>query len=638
MPRYEVVEKKWVTAGFFIQVVRIPEEVINAKLAILSDGSGRLSWARYVMFLVNTCVVSVENIFSFLSSLANTEISNDERQNTVIELRDIILEVNPLLNPNGLVITKENIIKLPEQTDSLDETRPLVNNPSWEIAGLDFTNITRENYPTGDEINDQSIIPFSPTGTAYSSDQLVPYEWEKLDIPILVIAYSPNDVVDVFKKRFKFPDKETYKKYIVISCIHDSALLFQLLDQMDFVSKYGVEELTNDLYNISVEINPFLAWEDIDLILVKKEVEKVLNKKRAKHSKFSKKKNKNKKEQKEDTSYESLEEVPLAEIASLPERLKKQVIGQEEAINKVCENIRLARSGLKRTDVPIGVFLFSGRSGVGKTHLAKMLAQELCHNSEALIRLDGAEYSQRHEISKILGAPPGYVGHDNASPFLEMVNKTPFNVILLDEIDKAHNRLYDVFLSVFDDGRLTDSKGEVVTFGNSIIIMTANVGVKEVDAISNRIGLGDTAVLTDQKAAKTITEALKQKFRPEFLNRIDGQVVFNSLSQEVCYKIIDLAFTELNGYLLDKNTSVVYTDEVKEFIFKEGFDSNYGARPLNRAMKRLVYLPLSKLLLSSEKINGKRIYISVFNDKLDISYKTTKFKKKTTKKRAILED
>ena len=632
MARYDVIEKRWEAAGFDIQVVKIPENVINDKLAILSDGSGRLTWTKYTAFLIDTCVLNTNKIRQFLTSFTESSTSVDQNVAILDDLKKVILEVNPLLNPELLIINSENRIKVPAQTDTPDTTRLLVDNPAWNQTGFDFG--LEDDSPF-----DEPIIPFVPKSVSYSPDQLVPYEWDRLDVPLLVVSFSPSDVVNIFKKRYKFPSKDIYMRYIVTQCIHDSDSLFYLLDHMRYTEKYGVELLSKELYGIAIEINPFLDWDEIDLDKVRRDVEKANNKNRKhKHSKYSKTKRraagKRDGSKGERVAYSELSEVPVDEILSLSDRLRRQVIGQDEAIERVCESVRLAHTGLKRPDVPIGVFMFSGRSGVGKTHLAKVLAEELCHNPEALVRLDGAEYSQRHEVSKILGAPPGYVGHDNTSPFLKLVGDTPFNVILIDEIDKAHSRLYDVFLSVFDAGRLTDNKGDIITFGNSIIIMTANIGVKEVDAIGKRIGLGDVAKLTQEKTEKAVKEALKKKFRPEFLNRIDAHIVFNSLTTEVCHRIIDLAFQELSGFLAERNITIKYTDAVRNYIAKVGFDPDYGARPLNRAMKKEIYLPLSDQLLSGGHSSDVDVSVSMKGDKVTFKFNSAKTAaKKTTRKK-----
>ncbi len=284
-------------------------------------------------------------------------------------------------------------------------------------------------------------------------------------------------------------------------------------------------------------------------------------------------------------------------LVNMEEELKKVVVGQDEAIEKISKAIRRARAGLKDPNRPIGSFVFLGPTGVGKTELAKQLAKFLFDSEEALIRVDMSEYMEKFNVSRLVGAPPGYVGYEEGGQLTEKVRRKPYSVILLDEIEKAHPDTFNVLLQVLDDGILTDGLGRKVDFKNTILIMTSNIGTRDLK-IDKVLGFGD-AKQTDEheKIKDSIDEAVKKIFSPEFLNRVDDFIVFRQLSRESLFSIVEIAVIKLKKRLDTQNIKIVVSDKAKEFIVEKGFDRVYGARPLRRALQRYLEDPLSEEIL-----------------------------------------
>ncbi len=298
-------------------------------------------------------------------------------------------------------------------------------------------------------------------------------------------------------------------------------------------------------------------------------------------------------------------------LVHMEDRLHERVIGQEEAIAAVAAAIRRARAGLKDPRRPIGSFIFLGPTGVGKTELAKALAQFLFDDEDALVRVDMTEYQERHTVSRLIGAPPGYVGYDEAGGLTEAVRRRPYRVVLFDEIEKAHADVFNVLLQIMDDGRLTDGHGRTVDFRNTVIIMTSNLGT---GAVRERIGFNTTAREVKDEHARMKAEAeraLKSFFRPEFLNRVDEVIVFKPLTAEELGQIVELLLNELRRRLGERGIALELSDEAKAALVKEGFDPAYGARPLRRVIQRRVESPLSKRILAGEFAEGDTARVEI---------------------------
>ncbi len=294
----------------------------------------------------------------------------------------------------------------------------------------------------------------------------------------------------------------------------------------------------------------------------------------------------------------SLQETETARLLHMEEHLRQRVVGQDEAIKAVADAIRRARSGLKDPRRPIGSFIFLGSSGVGKTELAKALAEFLFHDEDALIQIDMSEYGERHTVSRLIGAPPGYVGYDAGGQLTEAVRRRPYRVILFDEIEKAHPDVWNALLQILEEGRLTDGHGRTVDFRNTVVIMTSNIGTRLASRRSGPLGFR-TGTETDEEreAAEEIMQNLRRTFRPEFLNRIDETIIFRMLTREDMIKIVDIQIREVGKRLAEQGMTIEMTPAAKAWLAEKGYDPDFGARPLRRAIQRYVETPLAQHLL-----------------------------------------
>lgn len=306
-------------------------------------------------------------------------------------------------------------------------------------------------------------------------------------------------------------------------------------------------------------------------------------------------------------------------LLNMDSEIKNQIIGQDDAIDKIARAIKRNRVGLKDPNRPIGSFMFLGPTGVGKTLLAKRLAEYLFNSPDALIRIDMSEYMEKFNVSRLVGAPPGYVGYEEGGQLTEKVRRRPYSVVLLDEIEKAHADVFNMLLQVLDEGCLTDSLGRKVDFKNTIIIMTSNIGSRELKDFG--AGIGFNAVVTKQSSEAVVRKALNKKFSPEFLNRVDDIIIFNSLNKDNILSIIDIELAKFVRRVEELGFKLEITPAAKLFVADKGYDSQYGARPLNRAIQTHIEDPLSELLLQGDAKPGQTLVIDVNDDKITASLK-----------------
>lgn len=322
----------------------------------------------------------------------------------------------------------------------------------------------------------------------------------------------------------------------------------------------------------------------------------------------------------------------LQKLAQMKDLMKGKIIGQDEAVNKVVKAIQRNRAGLKDPNRPIGTFIFLGSTGVGKTQLAKVMAKELFDSEDALIRIDMSEYMEKFAVSRLVGAPPGYVGYEEGGQLTEAVRRKPYAVILLDEIEKAHPDVFNILLQILDDGHVTDSLGRKIDFRNTIIILTSNIGTRELKEFGDGVGFGTSAKKSssDARAKSTLENALKRTFAPEFLNRIDDVIVFNNLDKDNISKIIDLELQKVYARIDKLGYKVELSPEAKEFIIEKGWDKNFGARPLKRAIQKYIEDLIAEEIINSSILKEDHIQIRLNKDKSNTEIKILGKKEKTS--------
>jgi ATP-dependent Clp protease ATP-binding subunit ClpB len=318
----------------------------------------------------------------------------------------------------------------------------------------------------------------------------------------------------------------------------------------------------------------------------------------------------------------------VKKLVNMEERLRQRVIGQDVAISHVANAIRRSRAGLSDPRRPIGSFIFLGPTGVGKTELARALAEFLFDDEHNIVRVDMSEYMEKHAVSRLIGAPPGYVGYEEGGQLTEAVRRRPYAVVLLDEIEKAHPDVFNVLLQIMDDGRLTDGKGRTVDFKNTVIIMTSNLGSQflrpEAFNLSGSWTKDKDAAKQFEQATEKVMEALRAHFKPEFLNRVDDIVIFNPLGREQLSRIIELRLEDLRRLLADRKISLELTDRAKELIFARGYDVQYGARPLKRSIQRLVQDPLALKILDGEVLHGDHVVVDTDSKMAELTFKVVR--------------
>jgi ATP-dependent Clp protease ATP-binding subunit ClpB len=293
-------------------------------------------------------------------------------------------------------------------------------------------------------------------------------------------------------------------------------------------------------------------------------------------------------------------------LLHMEDRLRMRVVGQDEAVAAVSDAVRRARAGIQEPDRPIGSFIFMGPTGVGKTELARALAEFLFDDEQAMVRVDMSEYQERHTVSRLIGAPPGYVGYDEGGQLTEAVRRKPYAVVLFDEIEKAHPEVFNVLLQLLDDGRLTDGHGRTVDFKNTVVIMTSNIGSQDIQEYQN----------DEAEMRRRVTEAMRRHFKPEFLNRVDDTIIFHPLDAEVLRQIVGMQVSLVQKRLADRKIEIELTDAARELLAEEGFDMVYGARPLKRVIQRDILNPLASRILAGEIKEGSRVRVDVEGRKL----------------------
>jgi ATP-dependent Clp protease ATP-binding subunit ClpC len=320
-------------------------------------------------------------------------------------------------------------------------------------------------------------------------------------------------------------------------------------------------------------------------------------------------------------------------LARMEEEMQDSVIGQNEAIKKLVRAIKRNRAGLKDPNKPIGTFIFLGPTGVGKTQMAKELAKYLFDTEDSLIRIDMSEYMEKFAVSRLVGAPPGYIGYEEGGQLTEKVRRRPYSIVLLDEIEKAHPDVFNLLLQVLDEGHLTDSLGRKVDFRNTIMIMTSNIGARQLQDFGTGVGFSTTAkeMAREDDQKRVIENALKKAFAPEFLNRVDDMILFNSLKREHIHEIIDIELDKLFVRIKDLGYNIQLTDAAKDFVADKGYDEKFGARPLKRAIQRYLEDPIAEEIINANLNEGDTIKVDFDKKKEEIVVKIQKPRSKKEK-------
>ena len=415
--------------------------------------------------------------------------------------------------------------------------------------------------------------------------------FDLIDEFIKVRSCSEEALSELLKEDVK--NKSSYRRRVVEVCVPDyEEDILQAVGEMD--DEYDTDIVEELLYQICIDVNPGLEIHQVSLPVQDTATEGEPGIIPRPHHTADKQR-----------SYRKVLEIERA--------LRNQVIGQDEAVETLVRAVKKSAVGLQRPGVPIGTFLLVGRTGTGKTELAKALARTLFEDPGRLVRIDCSEYALPHEYAKLIGSPPGYIGHSEGGYLTETVRKKKSCVVLFDEIEKAHSKVHNLLLQLLDEGVLTDSKGQIVSFSQTIVIMTSNLGIERLDALRSRVGFCDfeEEAIDEHNIEEATLEGMRECFRPEFINRIDEVVVFNPLDIPVCTRIARRMLKEVSSLLATQGIQVEFSSGVKSLLAREGFSEEYGARELRRLIKRKIEDPLTDLILTTDLAHNARIQVRV---------------------------
>lgn len=636
------------SADFNILIIEFPAEDINDKLSILATEKGLLYKHFYEDFVLGTCMANSGPFFYHIRRRPELLTKFDKIRNETLEL---VFRYSPGFEPGNIVVNQNNVLKTRASVRPDEMVRPLTENDLWDqdpplssfgpavITGAPDKkdNPFREDDEDLDEPSMDALDfpsdpenPFVDSSNNGSNHNDVPYElvghrWEKLGLHINVRQYEEGEEnLSSLLGGAPFESARGYHLLIVQLCIEDFSDIFHLLDKQGISRNTPPHTLMTELYEIAIGYNSFLKLEDVDLRSIRKEHKskqrnRVRNNRRIAAAGADDRIVRGKKR----TKFADLSKEKLLNLAN---EMKKKIIGQDEAVGLAADAVLRASVGLKREHEPLGVFLFTGNTGVGKTETAKALAECL---GAGLVRIDCQEYQQPHEVAKLTGSPPGYVGYDDGGHLTKDIGKNPFSVILFDEIEKAHSNFHERVLQIIDDGVLTDNKNKKISFKDTIIIMTSNIGVKEVSDINRTLGFGDVATQTEDKTTKAREEALKKKFKPEFLNRVDEVVHFRALEKNDYMIILDILLEEVNTQIQNSKAVILsFNVGAKNFLLDKGIDKKFGARPLRRAIKKHLNTPLAMAILKDEITEGSKAVVSLKKERDGLCFRSAKRAKK----------
>ena len=635
MPDEYTVHKAYIEeVDFEILILGIPEDEVEDKLAFLARDKGHISKSFYEDFILATCIANINMLVAHIKQLTTSPEDTLKIRERVIKE---VLEVNPLLNPDNLIINRNHVVKVRDKDKDLEDgERPISECKAWNTSYYDDV----MDQTGGDPNINVNEPPKKGKNKGLTNKMkriddldfdLVKKWWRRINKYVEIKKFNEEDVASILNHRY-FHNVSSFETYIVSTCVANSEELFIMLDNMGLSKRVAPPILMHEVYEICKAVNPFLTYDNAQDFMDDSDDEdgqtgappRRSGSRMTSHARQNKAKTKKKQK--------LFKDVPKQDLLKLGDMMKVFVIGQDPAVDQIVEAVQRASVGLKDPVKPIGSFLFAGRTGIGKTLTTKVLADELIKDRNNLVTIDCSEYSADHEYAKLIGAPSGYVGHEQGGILTNAVLENPFCVVVFDEIEKASHKIHELLLQILEEGRLTDGKGQKVSFKDAIVVLTSNIGVTEVEKVKKTIGFGDVAELTEDKKQKAIDRAIKKKFKPEFLNRLDSIVHFKNLGKDHYMRIIDIELYKLNENLQTNDTEfkglvLEFDKKVKSFVYKHGIDVDFGARPLKRCIEKEISTPLAARLLRGDIDNDATVVVTTIRGKIDFKVKKNKKKK-----------
>ena len=618
--KYEVIQIPFETIGMSARIMKMDnKQDIESELIIFSRERGIISKGYYEDYVLSVYVVNIGQLLYFINSNKDLVTSFDKFRSEILSK---VYEINPMLNPDGLIINPFGIIKI-DDGQSIIDGYPLVENKSWETGRTSgdavFDDKTLDEIVGPEKANEedkQTLDDHILKAMKEVNKIKHTYEkkwWDRLTMYIIIRKFSKNAINDVISLG-NYNDEESYRSFIVTSFVKDIEAVFALIDRFGLLMKFTPQQMLDEMYMLCVSVNSEIAYDKIGSKTNTAEA----SKKRITQAK----------------NYKALKDISAEKMVGLEKELSELVVGQGEAITTIVKALKRSKIGIKEPKCPIGSFLLAGRTGVGKTLLAKVLADDLFKKEAegGFIRIDCSEYSSDHEYAKLIGSPAGYVRSDEGGILTNAILKNPFSVVLFDEVEKASEKVHQLMLQVMDEGILTDNHGETVSFKDTLILMTSNIGARDVQAIKGTIGFGDVTKVTDKKKNTVISKAIKDTFKPEFLNRLTGTIYFNNMDRGTCSKIVGLELNKINNYINNKRIYVNFSKLVKKLILDEGYSETYGAREIKRTVERFVSDALADYLIVNEiesdvvldtKVKNKKIIYIKSKTIIDFVSKST---------------
>ena len=542
-----------------------------------------------------------------------------------------------------LKVILEELAANPNIIVFIDEIHTLIGAGN-SSGSLDGSNIFKPALARG-EIQCIGATTLDEYRKSFEKDGALERRFQKIMVDASTVSETIKILTNV-KDKYESFHKVSYSPEIIELCVKlsdryitDRQLpdkAFDILDEVGARSQTeqkipeAIEELKKKAAEIKVQKMDVVKRQNYEQAAELRDKErKILVKLDQEKKKFEEESKNNRYPITEENVYDvvsSITKIPVSKMSiddtnaliNMDKVIKSKVIGQDDAVEKVVKSIRRNRIGIKDPNRPIGSFIFLGSTGVGKTHLAKQIAKELFGSEEALIRVDMSEYQEKHTVSRLVGAPPGYVGYEEGGMLTEQVKNKPYSVILFDEVEKAHRDIFSVLLQILDDGHATDSLGRKINFKNTLIIMTTNLGARKLSDFGSGIGFSSNKYSNEEAKKQVLMKELKNFFSPEFLNRIDDTIVFQTLSQENINHITKLEIDRLMTRLSDRKYNVTYNPKLVEFISKVGFDEVYGARPIKRAIQDKIEDFISEMVLTGKIKEGKKINLTVEDEEVKI--------------------